>query len=152
MRKADPKSQQRGGQLMLGSVANHAWAEDSLYLRLTRGEIFVERESKHTTSGTFRIGNVRNKAWQPIVKDLHTGMEENEAEGGEVRTAKTKGRKKDATNKSLEALKGLGPGKHKTMDIADRANLTRSSAWNQLTRMEEKGYVKRPSPGTWEVV
>src|SRR5690606_4509193 len=69
----------RGGQLMLGSVANHAWAEDSLYVRLSRGDVIVERESKHTTSGSFKIGHLRNKAWEPVIMDERGELDDHEA-------------------------------------------------------------------------
>lgn len=130
---------------MLGSVANHAWAEDSLYFRLSRGEVVCERESKHTTSGSFRIANLKNSAWNPIVKDENDGAEEeNQAE---VRTARSKNPK---LSKALQALKELGPGPHPTTKVAEQSGLSRSACWNQLRRGEESGIVSRPSSGSWE--
>lgn len=53
---------------MLGSVANHAWAEDSLYLKIGKGgHIYVEQESKYAPVRGFKIGRLRNKKWTPLV-------------------------------------------------------------------------------------
>src|SRR5690606_24314384 len=65
MGKAD---RPRAGQRMLGSVANHAWSEDSLYLsRAGASDIRMEIESKTAPGGTFRISNLHNTVWEPEV-------------------------------------------------------------------------------------
>lgn len=156
MRKGDPAKPQRGGQLMLGSVANHAWAEDSLYLRLGRGgEVIVERESKHTTSGSFRISGLRNKNWTPtVIDDRSDGDEEEEAQGasgstGTIRQGGRKGAGKPKKSKALAALEELGPGRHSTARVAEKAGVGRSGAHKQLVRLEEQGKIKRQGHGTW---
>lgn len=72
MRKSsDPKSQMRGGQRMLGSVANHAWAEDSLYFMRgseMTGFVTVKFESKSGPEGIYRMTNIRNKMWEPQIE------------------------------------------------------------------------------------
>lgn len=144
----------RGGQLMLGSVANHAWAEDSLYFRLSRGKIMVERESKHTTSGTFEIGNVRNKVWQPVVMNEAGDLDDHdESQGrGEVRQVASNGSTRHKhTPKAISALQELGPGRHATKKIAEQCGLTTGAVWRQLVRAEEKGWVERPSTQTWSL-
>jgi len=72
LKKTDPKaSYQRGGQLLLGSVANHAWAEDSMYFRLGRGGTIVcEQESKNAPVPGFTIAGIngrRYRSWAPQV-------------------------------------------------------------------------------------
>jgi len=70
MRKGDPKTagSQRGGQMLLGSVANHAWAEDSMYFRLGRGgDIICEQESKNAPVPGFKISGLRNRRWEPRI-------------------------------------------------------------------------------------
>lgn len=66
LNKGDNK---RMGQRMLGSVANHAWGEDSIYLLhgSRRGTVKLETESKSTTSSTWKIENLANAEWNPIV-------------------------------------------------------------------------------------
>ena len=143
MRKAEGQGM-RGGQMMLGSVANHAWAEDSLYFRLYRGKLQVERESKHTASGSFEIRNLKNLAWSPVVS--HEGDDLDDAEeapeNGQVRRVRslraiTGGRKP----KALDALRELKTAT--TTEIAHRAQLTPNGAWRQLKRLEDAGKVNK---------
>lgn len=79
MKKSDPRSPQRGGQLLLGSVANHAWSEDSMYFRLGKaGSIVCEQESKNAPVPGFTLSHIRNKKWEPIVTVSKGGDEEDE--------------------------------------------------------------------------
>jgi hypothetical protein len=61
----------RGGQLMLGSVANHAWSEDSTYLRLAKaGGVRMEIESKFFPSESYRLSGIdRGRGWEPTVTE-----------------------------------------------------------------------------------
>jgi len=77
----------RGGQRMLGSMANHAWSENSLYFTHGRlGEMLVEVESKFTATSRFKIGNLRKRTssgaltWQPEV-ELIDGTDDAEKPG-----------------------------------------------------------------------
>jgi hypothetical protein len=152
MRKGDPSKPTRGGQLMLGSVANHAWAEDSLYLRLVRGgDILVERESKHTTGGTFKITRLRNKDWTPLVTDDRLD-EGNLPEGGQDES-EVEGRGRSRANarsksKALKALQELGGGAHKTRVVAEQMGVTLGGARRQLARLAEQGAISRVGD-TW---
>lgn len=133
----------RGGQLMLGSVANHAWAEDSLYVRLSKGELLVERESKHTTSGSFKLSNIRNKAWEPVVGNEQGELDEHADEAGNgqtvrsARTAPRASRKGPAGSKVISALQRLGKGAHSTSQVAAEAGLTTDAARRQLMRASQ---------------
>jgi AAA domain-containing protein/DNA primase RepB-like protein len=132
----------RGGQLMLGSVANHAWSEDSLYLKLSRGGVTVERESKHAASGYFKIMGLRAMGWNPqVVDDKFEGDEEETKPNGRRATGPRNGR-------IPVALAELGPGYHETKVIAEQAGITTQGATKQLQRMLGAGQVTRKS-GRW---
>lgn len=143
----------RGGQLMLGSVANHAWAEDSLYVRLNKGDLVVERESKHTTSGSFKIGHIRNKAWEPTVMDERGDLDEHAEDAGTgqtVRTARTVGKgKREAGSKVVQALRRMGKGAYSTGAIAAEAGLTADAARRQLNRSDQ---VQSVGLGKWVLI
>lgn len=160
MRKQGQATQDtRGGQLMLGSVANHAWAEDSLYVKLQRGELLVERESKHTTSGSFKLSNIRNKEWKPVVMDERGDLDEHDEEdAAEVRKASTKSAKRTRSpasgrqkgtggSKIKQALDELGPGEHTTRRIADAAGISIDGARKQLGRAAG---IIQSAPGRWK--
>lgn len=142
MKKGDPRGgPQRGGQLMLGSVANHAWAEDSLYLRLGRGgDIVVEQESKSATGSNFRISHVRNQKWEPTIIKSDEGDPEPEGAEGRVRKNPKVGKEKP---KILQALNELGPGLHTTKTIAEAAGVTTNTAYKQLTRQASNNKVTK---------
>jgi hypothetical protein len=163
MRKGDPKQPQRGGQLMLGSVANHAWSEDSLYLKTARGgNILVERESKNTTSGTFTISGLRNRDWTPAVIDDRLEGDENEADDSQgsagstsnARSGASRGASKPAAGKRSRAhvaLEELGAGTHRTTTIAELLHITPGGARLQLVRLEERGLAQRDAHGMWSL-
>jgi len=150
MKKGDPGKPTRGGQMMLGSVANHAWAEDSLYLRMVRGgDILVERESKHTTGGTFKVTQLRNKSWTPHVTDdkLDDGNlpEEPETTPSANGNGRTNGRRKGApkVSRAYTALTEMGAGPHPTKLIAEQMGITLGGARRQLQRLADGGTVER---------
>lgn len=151
MRKGDPSRPTRGGQLMLGSVANHAWSEDSMYLRVVKGgDVLVERESKHTTSGSFKISRLRNHGWTPVVVDdkLDEWIGDHEqSQNGQRRSKEPR----KPTGKALAALDELGSGTHTTKMIAQQAGLAPSTATKQLVRYAETGWVKKVSVGHWSL-
>lgn len=58
----------RAGQRLLGSVANHAWAEDSMYLELSGNHISMQTESKSWKANTYQVHGVgQGKGWHPEV-------------------------------------------------------------------------------------
>lgn len=152
MKKGDPKAQpQRGGQMLLGSVANHAWAEDSLYFRLGRGgDIICEQESKNAPVPGFRVTGIRNKRWEPrIIVNADEGEREPDGADGPVRKAREKpnareGRGRPATGgKYVEALKSLGSGAHTAKAIAEAGGGSIPSVYQAMTAALNHGFVEK---------
>lgn len=147
MKKSDPRAPQRGGQLMLGSVANHAWGEDSMYLKIGRGgDIIVEQESKHANVKGFRITHLRNQKWEPqVIQDPEEEEREPDGVNGQVRKATPKAKSKP---KIIEALEELGQGFHSTQVIAEKSGVKPNTAFKQLQRQAEAKVIQR-NGGTW---
>lgn len=135
MRKGESEGK-RGGQMMLGSVANHAWSEDSLYIWQSRGQTIVERESKHSSGGSFKITGLRSRDWNPGVTD----DQQDEDERPE-RTSTNHQRKAQRVPRALQSLRACG-GHAPTKVIAEHANLSTSGIDKQLKRLEAKGTVE----------
>lgn len=155
MRKGDPKTQARGGQRMLGSVANHAWTEDALYLSLATRDVIVERESKHSPSGSFRIGRIRNREWTPVITSVDIGIDEpsdspviNHSDGGQMQPerAKPPGRAPGKGRAIQVVLSSAGP--ITTRGVAEAADMSTSGASKQLNRALAEGIIKR-TPRGW---
>jgi hypothetical protein len=145
MRKGDPKGEVRGGQKMLGSVANHAWTEDALYLMVKGKEILVEHESKHSPSGSFRIGRIRNREWVPVVSHFDSGMdEEDPAERAVVnpRDEKPAGRPRTSMPRAVELL-ATDSGGYTATQLAHLLDMSISGVSKQLRRGLEDDLVKK---------
>jgi AAA domain/RepB DNA-primase N-terminal domain len=131
----------RGGQLMLGSVANHAWSEDSMYLRLERGSgLRVERESKHAASGSFKIQGLRGKGWNPQVVDdkVDDDGEEQEARPRQVRIARVK-----------QFLEEAAPQAFSVNHIAEHSGVSAGGVRRQLNRGKDEGWAVKTQAGGW---
>jgi hypothetical protein len=152
MRKGDANGQ-RGGQMMLGSIANHAWAEDSLYISTGRGGVtVVERESKHTASGSFKIKGLKNRQWTPQVTDASIDFESDDETPPRASTnghkrrahaARSNGHAQtaDRPNKTRDALKALGrPATAK--ELKDLTKLSYQGVEQSLKRGKEAGTVE----------
>lgn len=136
----------RGGQLMLGSVANHAWAEDSLYVTHGRGgDMIVEQESKFAPVPGFKVTHIRNKKWEPQVI-VNRVEEDPEFIDTQVKRAKPEKR----TPKIITVMQSLPSGAYSTKSIAEFAGISQNAAWKQLTRQESTGLVKKKG-STWEL-
>jgi len=125
----------RVAQRMLGSVANHAWAEDSLYLmHAGGGSLKMEFESKVAPSMTYRLSNLNNDRWDPIIgpwkKDDEQQMSSNGSAGSR---SSSNGTRPDRMPKATEALERLG-GLQTTKAIATEADLNYQQAYRQLSR------------------
>jgi hypothetical protein len=146
MRKASKESGSlRGGQLMLGSVANHAWTEDSLYISRRLNELVVEVESKTAPGGTFKISGVRNRSWTPIVYDIDLGTSDVEPDDVIVRQSQhTPSKNTDI----VKALTVLGPST--PQQIADHLSVSRQTIYKALRRPATAGTVIKIN-GSWHL-
>ena len=137
---------------MLGSVANHAWAEDALYVRHSRGSLAVEFESKSAPEGKFNIVNLRNRNWEPRISKLEL-VEEDEIGKGNGSTKRPRNRQEsgeDGPRSNGKAHAGRRPsripqflkqhGPATITDIAEGLSISKQSANQQLLRLEERGY------------
>lgn len=131
----------RMGQRMLGSVANHAWAEDSLYLsRAGRDRVRMEMESKVAPGMTWAITNLENSQWQPAINPWQ--VSERTENGVEY----SRGSKKTNTDvrgsKAFLALLELG-GRATPKLIGEKAGLSSQQVYRQLGRAQDKGQVMK---------
>lgn len=143
----------RPGQRMLGSVANHAWGEDSIYLSrpAAKDTIRMELESKVTPSETYRITNIDNKEWAPFVDKWRASDDAEESTpNGEARSRngyKLKGAARPdrararAQDPTIGLLKESGPSGMTAKQVAVARGVTPSSAHKTLTRLLDKELV-----------
>jgi hypothetical protein len=158
MKKGDPKAgPQRGGQMLLGSVANHAWAEDSLYFRLGRGgDIVCEQESKNAPVPGFRITSIRNRRWDPqvivnrseVISEHGTPLDESELprENGNGRSStstRSKSGGKPKPSKVIDAMKAMGPGFWGATEIARKAEVSNQAVYSALGRGVTAGTIRK---------
>jgi hypothetical protein len=156
MKKGDPRTPMRGGQLLLGSVANHAWAEDSMYFRIGKGGVIVcEQESKQAPVPGFQISHIRNRKWEPVVT-VNRGDTDDESEAttngrlddseGPVRKARETGNTRTRStppgrpNRVLAAMHGLAEPIGAT-DLAHKAGVGAAGAHKVLQRAIGNGLV-----------
>jgi hypothetical protein len=130
------QDRQRMGQRMLGSVANHAWGEDSLYLmRSGKDKVKMEFESKVAPAATYQVSNLENTRWEPSITPWK-GSDDTAASNSKPRTS-TRGRTPDSgLSAAGRALEQLGGGIHSASSIAKAANITYQQAYRQLSRDE----------------
>lgn len=147
MGKAD---RPRAGQRMLGSVANHAWSEDSLYLsRAATHDIKMELESKTAPAGSWRITELNNTGWTPNIEHWSKAdkAEAEEGKGNGYRGGRSsRGRRSYAPPAAYKILARENRPMTSTeiMEILQTegdAPKGRSQVWRQLTRAMEKGLV-----------
>lgn len=144
MRKGGADTTKRGGQRMLGSVANHAWAEDSMYFTLgnTR-KIEMEVESKSFEAASYVIDGVgNNKGWRPTVtrRGWEAAKEEVLKEGTAARNQQV-----------IAALRTLG-GTGTIKGITDTTPLTQASARRALNHLQKLHKVRREGRSNWYLV
>ena len=133
--KAD---KQRMGQRMLGSVANHAWSEDSLYLlKHSESTIKMELESKVAPGQVWKVGNLDNDRWEPQISAWRKDDERELAHtmngdrrGGSRQGSGGASKKQSVAGESLAMLGGI----QQTRTIADQCGITYQQAYRQLTR------------------
>jgi len=144
----------RGGQLMLGSMANHAWAEDSLYITHRRGKLQVEHESKHAEGGKYMLNGLRKAGWQPSVShNVETSGETMGAPGASSDGSATRARARRNKPPALTALEQLGRGSHTTRRVAQMMgeDATNARALAQLKRLASQGIVRSHNNREWSL-
>lgn len=135
----------RGGQLMLGSVANHAWSEDSIYLRHTKtGDLRMEVESKFFPGETYRLtGIANNRGWQPSVNEWSDRANAREERGSitDKQQAVVNVVSSLGTPTSLMVAKAMG---------FEKAGFTH----NNLKSLRDKGYLREIEgrPVKWTII
>lgn len=130
----------RPGQRMLGAVANHAWAEDSLYLSRTGGShVRIDTESKTIPENVYRMDNVNNLQWNPMISIWGT----DDKVGEETKTAEYRGYEQKKVTARDETLKLLEQGPMTTQAIAEARGVSRSAVHRQLTRHLDQGRLLR---------
>jgi hypothetical protein len=137
MRKSNKNDNgERGGQLMLGSVANHAWSEDSIYLHHDpkKQGIVIDFESKTAPGARYQMGNLNNKVWEPAIQDITEGPDE------PMLRTKTKGQ--PITEILLSTPKSVAV-------LAKAAGISYQSARQQLLRAETKGLATKTADNLW---
>lgn len=155
----------RGGQMMLGSVANHAWVECALYAKLNRRGVSIEVESKAAPGGHFEVRGLRNKGWTPAPTDIKGMFEDFEVDddGSGKTSAGGQGSRRDAGKgrsratrstrepQVLVALRQLGGRATKAQlkeHLGDK--VSDSGIYKQLGRLQDAGKAERRG-GVWEL-
>jgi RecA-family ATPase len=136
----------RGGQRMLGGTANHAWAEDSLYIsRIDNGnkgftgKIKMEFESKSAPESMYTISGLDNKGWTPYFEPVAKKEEPVPTTPG--RRSRGASTPKDAKHPIVELLEQ--GGSWSTKDVAEHINRPYNSAYTTLKRLAEAGKIDR---------
>lgn len=160
----------RGGQLMLGSVANHAWSQNSLYVTHGRyNALLVETESKFTAGERYEVKNLKARQrgkdeWEPRVEpvtDSPTATGRGQGTAKKTAAKKTaakktgRGRPRDMNPPALRALKLLheeSGRSYSTHEVKDKLAAMQGKqptqtvyllAYQQLKKCWETGLVER---------
>lgn len=139
----------RGGQALLGSVANHAWTEDSLYLSRNHGNVKVEVESKNGPGGWFEVGRLRTKTWLPQVMNRSLGYEEEEGGANDGQLLQATPKPSHNNTPVWTAMRDLPAGRHGTGEIAKAAGVALSTASRQLNKLADEGKLHKVGRGQW---
>lgn len=141
----------RAGQRLLGSVANHAWSEDSIYLSRsgTGGNLKMEIESKAAPGGTYRITNLANRQWTPEITPWRPEDEDTPSNAAGDRATRNKNRGPRAKKKHelVTLIEQAGSLGMTTQQVADAKGVTRSTAHRSLNRLadsEDSPIERRP--------
>jgi len=146
MGKAD---RARPGQRMLGSVANHAWGEDSMYLsRSGLKDVRIDLESKTVPAATYRMTDVHNLWWTPTVQPWREDdTEANEAQEGHStpsrRTSRARSERKVRTDPALDALREAPVSGMSTSELADVLKVNRSTVHKRMVKLLDASKVQR---------
>lgn len=154
----------RPGQRLLGSVANHAWAEDSMYLtRSGLKDIRIDTESKTIPSNIYRMTNVHNMEWSPRVEpwreeDEQPAQQTYNNNQGNARRGKAESTRKrygaDKDHPLLVELRKSGMAMS-TNALAIATGTNRSTVHRTMTKMLDKELVQLhqgDTANTWSLV
>jgi hypothetical protein len=139
----------RPGQRLLGSVANHAWGEDSIYLsRSGLKDVRIDLESKTVPAATYRMSDINNLAWSPTIAPWRNEEEDDQQQGGAGEYAGTQQARGQRRAKQKQAapvvdLLKQSPTGLTTAELAIELKITRSSVHRQMTRLLENGTIER---------
>lgn len=133
----------RPGQRMLGAVANHAWAEDSIYLaRSGINDIRMDLESKTIPASAYRVTELDNHAWTPSITpwraDEPKAEQSYEAGGGTPRRRKAGVGQNPIIGHLKESPTGMT-----TSELAVLLEKDRSSVHKQAARLLDQGLIDR---------
>jgi hypothetical protein len=147
--KSRPEGEARGGTRLNGSVALHAWAENSFYLTAGSHSFGLELESKYAPSNRWTFNtDPTQKTWSPQLQgDDSTPIRNLDFAGVERPQVKLSGHAKTVAL----TTKRMGPGPHRCTDIANRAGLTPAITYNTLRRLEQQGRALQDDEKLWTV-
>ncbi|MGX9924137.1 AAA family ATPase [Streptomyces sp. NPDC002248] len=139
MVKGKENDNRRGGQKMLGSVANHAWSEDSLYLSRSDKGVRMDVESKTVPESTHRIINLDNHEWSPLFEVGSTDKAE------VVATAKKPPRRTTARGQTRDLIldRLSEPGPWSTQGLANAVGMSYNTIYRRLRDLEAEHRVSR---------
>lgn len=154
MKKGDSRgAPQRGGQRLLGSVANHAWAEDSLYLaRKFNGDVVMTTESKSAPEQNFKVTGLRDsKVWEPMLVTTAAQEEREPRKRKDQGESAPKQSGKRRIPDAAETLRALPPSAegHSIRAYADARGLEYQQARRHLMRAAEAGTVEKLANNMW---
>ena len=132
----------RPGQRLLGSVANHAWAEDSMYLSLEGNNVRMETESKSWKPNTYTINGIgQQKGWRPVIGGDHTN-------GPTADRPEPIRHVWESKHPILKALNELG-GSATAKTLAEHLNISLTSVQNKCRNLADQGKIQRGRGWTW---
>lgn len=147
----------RMGQRMLGSVANHAWSEDSIYLSRATRSVKLEVESKTMPGTVWRISNLDNLRWDPMVEPWATDKADEEIASTHRRATRAAAKKAKEEPSAIRVLREAG----RSMMASEIAQTlgegapSRGQIWRQLQRaLEHEAVIKEDGPNgsyTWRI-
>jgi hypothetical protein len=148
MGKGGADDTRRGGQKMLGGTANHAWAEDSLYIgRGKTGTVHMEFESKSAPEKQYTISGLDNRGWTPYFEPEKPKQEPvPTARGRRAKPSTPKG-SPAAANPTLDYIRQGGV--HRTKDLASAMGRDYNPTYKSLKSLEGKGLIAL-TPNGWQ--
>jgi hypothetical protein len=134
----------RPGQRMLGAVANHAWAEDSIYLaRSGVDDIRMDLESKTVPAATYRLSDLNNTGWTPNVQTWRPDEPSDDSTPSTIKQAQGRAtRKPKGASPIVKALAESVNGMT-TQELANEINVNRSTVHKQAARLLDQGAIER---------